>query len=86
MSNSAFAHIPGRDLLFQEWILANRIAHIAEKAVARACLAFVEGVPGSGWPPLEEFADVNRLRATADDLFAAAMAQTIKRAGGLRRY
>lgn len=77
------SHSPGRDLLWKEWQLANRIAHRCEQAVAKQCLASVEGPVGTA---LLDVLEAARLREVADDLFAVAMAQTSARADANRRY
>lgn len=80
------SHSPGRDLIWREWQLANRIAHRCEQAVAKQCLASVEGPVGTELPALLDVLEAARLREVADDLFAVAMAQTTARADANRRY
>jgi hypothetical protein len=73
---------PGKDLIFREWQLANRVAHAREQALARDCLSALEANGTVEWPALSEQDEVKRLRGVADDLFAAAMAQIADRAAG----
>lgn len=72
-----------RDLLWNEWRLANRVAHRCEQEIAKRYLASVEDSAGSPRPALKDVLEATRLRKLADDLFAVAMEQTKARAAAL---
>jgi hypothetical protein len=55
---------------FKEWRAADRVAFAAEKTVFAATMRLING--GTG-PTEGDIAEAHRLRAIADDLFAAAM-------------
>lgn len=69
---------PGKDLLLREWRAANNKAHGMEQALARSCVAALDGK--APWPTEDERARVKAARSLADDLFQVSMAEINERA------
>jgi len=69
--------------IFQEWRVADRVAHAAEQRVVREAMASFDD---NAAPPSAESKDTaHRLRSVADDLFVVAMAELKRRSDQLRR-
>lgn len=68
---------------FKEWRTADRAASAAEKAVLEKSLAAIEGV--GEFPSDAEIRQSHALRASANDLYQAAMDEMAAAVRGLKR-